>query len=55
MSRTIQLQTLTNPASLYARIATTILKKGKGSLPDISIHLKKTSLTPNVLKKYNKV
>lgn len=55
MSRTIELQTLTNPATLYARIATTFFKKGKGNLPDISIHLAKTSIHPNSLKKYNKV
>lgn len=55
MSRTIQLQTLNNSASLYARIATTFFKKGKGDLPDISIHIEKTSISPDILKKYNKV
>jgi hypothetical protein len=54
MSRTIQLETLTHPATLYARIATTFFKKGKGNLPDISIELPKTTLTPDILKKYNK-
>lgn len=55
MSRTIQLQTLTNPASLYARIATTLFKKGKGDLPNISINLDNASLSPDKLKKYNKI
>ena len=55
MSRTIQLQKLTNPATLYPRIATTFFKKGKGNLPDIAIHLDKTSIAPNALKRYNKV
>lgn len=55
MSRTIQLESFSSPASLYARIATTLLKKGKGSLPDITIHLQKASLQPGDLKKYNKV
>lgn len=55
MSKVIQLQSFANPASLYARIATTILKKGKGNLPDISIRLEKTTLQPEALKKYNKV
>jgi len=55
MQRTIQLKKLTNPAELYARIATTFLKKGKGDLPDIAIHLDKASLSPNNIKKYNKI
>ena len=55
MQRTIQLKKLTNPAELYARIATTFLKKGKGDLPDIAIRLDKTSLSPNNIKKYNKI
>lgn len=55
MSRTIQLQSFASPAALYARVATTLFKKGKGNLPDITIHLEKASLQPNDLKKYNKV
>ncbi|MFN8260398.1 MAG: MaoC/PaaZ C-terminal domain-containing protein [Chitinophagales bacterium] len=55
MSRTIELQNIANPATMYARIATTLLKRGKGNLPDITIHLKKASILPEALKKYNKV
>ncbi len=55
MSRTIQLKTLNNSASLYARIATTLLKKGKGDLPDISINIDNLTLSPDKLKKYNKI
>lgn len=55
MSRIIQLKKLSNPAELYARIATTFLKKGKGDLPDIAIQLENTTLTPDKVKKYNKI
>lgn len=55
MSRTIQLNKLPNPAELYARIATTIFKKGKGELPEITIHLEKATLSPDKIKKYNKI
>ena len=51
MSRTIQLQSIQPGVGLYARIATTFFKKGKGDLPDISIHLEKASLKPDALKK----
>lgn len=55
MSRTIQLQSLTRPSLLYVRVAATLLKKGKGDLPDISIELEKTVLSPDKIKKYNKI
>lgn len=55
MSRIIELTKLPNPASLYARVAFSFLKKGKGNLPDVSVHLEKASLQLADLKKYNLV
>ena len=55
MSKIIQIQKSPSSAALYARIATTMLKKGKGSLPDITIKLDNATLDPEKLKTYNKV
>lgn len=55
MSRIIELQSYPSPVASYARVATTLLKKGKGNLPEITIHLEKATLQPDDLKKYNKV
>lgn len=55
MSRTIEIQKFGNPAAMMARLATSFLKKGKGDLPDISIHLDKTSIHPDKVKRYNEV
>ena len=55
MSKTIEIQSFASPAASYARIATTLLKKGKGNLPEITIHLPKAKLQPEDLKKYNSV
>lgn len=55
MSRTIQLSVLPSAASMYASVASTFLKKGKGNLPDITVHLEKASIHPDHVKKYNKI
>lgn len=55
MANVIQIRNLPNPAALYARIASTLLKKGKGSLPDIKIQYDNQIIQPSDLKKYNKV
>lgn len=55
MSNIIQLKTLPNPAALYARIASTLIKKGKGNLPDIKFQFDHQIIQPNDLKRYNKV
>ena len=54
MSRTIQLNALPSSATIYAGVASTIFKKGKGNLPDVTIQLEKAKITPEILKKYNK-
>ncbi|MBK6276190.1 MAG: hypothetical protein IPF58_16565 [Saprospirales bacterium] len=55
MANVIQIRNLPNPAALYARIASTLLKKGKGNLPDIKIQYDNQIIQPSDLKKYNKV
>ena len=55
MSRNIQLESLPSKPSMYAGIASTFLKKGKGNLPDISVQFSNAVITPDDLKKYNKV
>lgn len=55
MSRKIELESLPKTASLYPRLATTLFKKGKGELPDITIHLAKNTIDAAALKKYNAV
>lgn len=46
---------MTNTATLLPRIATSFLKRGKSNIPDISIHLEKTSIHPDAVKRYNDV
>lgn len=41
--------------AMYAGVASTFIKKGKGNLPDISVQLNDAVITPKELKKYNKV
>lgn len=55
MSRTIQLSQLTSQAELYGRIATTLLKKGKGEFPDVTIVLENATLNAADLVKYKNV
>lgn len=55
MSNIIQIKNLPNSATLYARVASTLIKKGKGNLPDIKVQYDNQSVQPNDLKKYNKV
>ena len=51
MANVIQIRNLPNPAALYARIASTLLKKGKGSLPDIKIQYDNQIIQPSANKK----
>lgn len=55
MSNVIEVEKFPHPAEMYARVASTFLKKGKGEMPDLSIHLPKASLSPAELKRYNKI
>ncbi|MFN8281784.1 MAG: MaoC/PaaZ C-terminal domain-containing protein [Chitinophagales bacterium] len=55
MSNIIQLKSLPNTASLYARIASTLIKKGNGNLPDLKIQFDNQIIQPGDVKKYNKV
>ena len=55
MPRTIDLKKFSSPASLLARITTTLFKSGKGDFPDIAIHLEKAVIHEDAVKKYNKV
>jgi len=41
MSNVIEVEKFPHPAEMYARVASTFLKKGKGEMPDLSIHLPK--------------
>ncbi|HPA35867.1 MAG TPA: hypothetical protein PLA16_05845 [Chitinophagales bacterium] len=50
MSNVIEVEKFPHPAEMYARVASTFLKKGKGEMPDLSIHLPKASLSPAELK-----
>ena len=55
MARIIQLQSVPNTASMYARVFSTFFKKGKGNLPDIEVHLENNKISSEVIKAYNKI
>ncbi len=55
MPNVIEINKLPNVANLYSRIATTLLKKGKGNLPDVRVEFNNQSIQPSDFKKYNKV
>lgn len=55
MSKIINLTSIPSAATLYAGIATTFIKKGKGDLPDIHVHLDKAVIQASEMSKYNKV
>lgn len=55
MPRIIQLQSVPNMASMYARIFSTFFKKGKGNLPDIEVRLENNKIAAEEIKAYNKI
>ncbi len=55
MANTIVLHKMPTPLELYPRLTTTFFKNGKGDLPDRTIVLENQSITPQQVKKYNKV
>jgi hypothetical protein len=55
MPRIIHLQEQPSPAATYARVATTLIKKGASFLPDLELVVDSNQVAPDKLKLYNKV
>lgn len=55
MNSPIVLHKMPSPVELYPRITTTFFKTGKGDLPDRRILLEGQTISPNQVKRYNKV
>lgn len=55
MARIIQLDKAPSAAASYARVATTLIKKGASFLPDLELIVEQNSIETDKLKLYNKV